>query len=955
MLEAYDGRRKAFHFAMTRTRIRPAQPSPRPPLWLVAVGGCFLLYFAVLITADILRPGPTGLFAWFGNDGAHVVGVAAGSAAERAGLQVGDRILTVAGRAIHTRLDWVAAHANLLADDPVPLGMERGGARLIATFVPARQRFGLTTVQADTVALLTSRAVQFACLVLAVLVGLKRPGDSLARLTAWLLASLGVFTIVMPYGFAHYWRQVPLPLHPLLWFPYLSGFVAPAMFFAFCSLFPGPLFRTRRLLLACCAPALLMTAWRIRFAYVVIYREARIATGVDWSRELAVLSFAYILAGLVVLALQYRRLEQAADRRRLRVLLAGTSVGFAAGGLVAALVWGSRNPQFTSSLYGSPVMLVAVPLLVALPASIAYTTLRHRLFGVGFIVRLGVRHAMARWLLLSLVPVALVAVVFDFYLHQDQAIGALVKARAWRYALAGGALAMLIANRRRWLEALDRRFFREHYHAEQILQNVAGHLRQASDPEAALAAVVQQVDDALHPTFLGVLGGRRGGQVLDVLAATPSFPDGLRLGRESRLIALSRAVGRPMDLSPNEDTWITRHLPPAEADLVYDMHVELLVPVTSGPAGDVVIVLGARRDEEPYSARDIGLLGAIAANLALLLERAGPVAEEEPGLAECPRCGACFDTSHARCPRDGALLLVTGIPPVLGGRYALRSRLGSGGMGTVYSAHDNSLGRTVAIKVLGEHLVGSTDAARRFQHEAQVAASFTHPHVVTIHDFGVTVNHRAFLVMEQLEGLTLREEITRAGSVPAERTLSIVNDLCDVLTVAHGRGLVHRDLKPENVFLTGGSEAGTKVLDFGIAKAITSSASQTSTNTGLLIGTLPYMSPEQLRGEPVDPSWDLWALAVMSQEMLTGRRPVALALTPAPEPTHGTAATSPVRAPALSPELRSFFARALALDRHQRPGNAAAFRNELAAALGADRQKLGSMKGVGIWTVWPFQ
>jgi hypothetical protein len=754
-----------------------------------------------------------------------------------------------------------------------------------------------------------------------------------ARLTAWLLASFGVFTVLLPYGFARLWRLVPVLLQPLLWLPYLSSFLAPAIFFAFAAEFPRPFFRNRRWLIACCAPTLPIVGWHVWLAYVTIYRQAWIATGADWSRLRGAISVGYLLAGMAVLVAQYRRLDQIAERRRLRVLLAGTSVGLAACAFIAAVVLVGRDPRFTSTLFASPATIVAVPLMAALPASLSYTILRDRWFGLGFIVRQGLRYVLARRVVLSLIPVLLGSLALDLLLHRDEPLSRMVRDHWWRYGLAMAALATVLANRRRWLIALDRRFFHEHYHAEQILQNVAGHLRQASDPEGALAAVVQQVDDALHPTFLGVLGGRRGGQVLDVLAATPSFPDGLRLGRESRLIALSRAVGRPMDLSPNEDTWIARHLPPAEADLVYVMHVELLVPVTSGPAGDVVIVLGARRDEQPYSSRDLSLLGAIAANLALLLERAGPVAEEEPGLAECPRCGACFDTSHARCPHDGALLLVSGIPPVLGGRYALRARLGSGGMGTVYSANDNSLGRTVAIKVLGEHLIGSTDAARRFQHEAQVAASFTHPHVVTIHDFGVTVNHRAFLVMEQLEGRTLREEITRTGSVPAERTLSIVNDICDVLTVAHGRGLVHRDLKPENVFLTGGSGAGTKLLDFGIAKAITSSASQTSTNTGVLIGTLPYMSPEQLRGEPVDPSWDLWALAVMSQEMLTGQRPVALALTPAPEPTHGTAATSPVRAPALSPELRSFFARALALDRHERPADAAAFHEQLAAAL----------------------
>jgi serine/threonine-protein kinase len=375
--------------------------------------------------------------------------------------------------------------------------------------------------------------------------------------------------------------------------------------------------------------------------------------------------------------------------------------------------------------------------------------------------------------------------------------------------------------------------------------------------------------------------------------------------------------------------------------------------VTSGPAGDVALALGARRDEEPYSGRDIGLLGAIAANLALLLDRAGAVVAEEPGLAECPSCGACSDTSHARCPRDGALLLVSGIPPVIGGRYVLQSRLGAGGMGTVYCAHDRSLGRSVAIKVLGEHLVGSTDAARRFQREAQAGASFTHPNVVTVHDFGVTANHRAFLVMERLEGRTLREELTSNGPLAPRTTLSIAKDLCGVLTVAHERGLVHRDLKPENVFLTGGAAAPvTKVLDFGIAKALTDAASPTSTgtSTGVLVGTLPYMSPEQLRGEPVDPSWDLWALAIMCQEMLTGERPAGL--TPSPERTRGRVVTASGSRPEWPPPLRSFFANALALDRRLRPQNAASFREQLAAALGQGTERR-SLMGIGVWT-WPF-
>lgn len=921
---------------MTRRRSMPGTERHRPPGWLFLAAGAFLLYFGVIVTAEIFRPGPSGLHVQFDEQGAEVVSVVPGSTVAPAGLRLGDRILTMAGRVVRTREDWFAVSANLVADQPVLLTIDRNGTRLSASFTPVRRELGLTTVAADTVALLASRLVQLAALVLALVIALKRPADRSAPLTTWLLASFGVFTVLLPYGFAHFWRLVPLLLQPLLWVPYLSSFLAPAIFFAFAAEFPRRLFGDRRQLIAGCAPALLVAAWRARVAYVTVYKEARIPIGPDWSQVAGLLSVGYLLAGLVVLIVQYRRLDQVSDRRRLRVLLAGTLLGFGAGALVAGAVLVARLPRFTSSLFAAPLMLVAVPLLAALPASIAYTILRHRMFGVGFIVRQGVRYAMARRLLLSLVPVVLAAFAFDLYLHRDLPIVAMVQMRAWRYVLAGGGLVALILNRGRWLAALDRRFFHEHYRAEQILQEIALQLRHAGDPDAAVAAVVQQIERALHPVFVGTLGGGPGTATLEPLAATPEFPADLRLGRDSRLLALSRAVDRPLDLSPDQDTWIARHLPPAEAALVYDTHVELLVPVTMGPTRDVVLMLGPRRSEEPYSGQDVALLGAIASSLALLLERNAPVVGDEPSLAECPQCGACFDTGHARCPGDGALLLVSGVPRILGGRYRLRSRLGAGGMGTVYSAHDQSLGRSVAIKLLGEHLVGSADAARRFQREAQTAARLTHPHVVTIHDFGITAHSRAFIVMELLEGRTLREELARQGPLAPARALVIVNDVCGVLTTAHGLGLVHRDLKPENIFITtSGSTLTTKVLDFGIAKALADSRGPTATGTssGVLIGTLAYMSPEQLRGESVHPMWDLWALGVMSLEILTGAR----SLSPGAEASDedGAATTHLQRLRDLPPALSVFFADALAHDRRQRPATAQEFAERFSEALRA--------------------
>jgi serine/threonine-protein kinase len=194
-------------------------------------------------------------------------------------------------------------------------------------------------------------------------------------------------------------------------------------------------------------------------------------------------------------------------------------------------------------------------------------------------------------------------------------------------------------------------------------------------------------------------------------------------------------------------------------------------------------------------------------------------------------------------------------------------------MGTVYEALDTALERRVAVKVIRDELLGSSEAAQRFQREAKASAAFSHANVVTIHDFGVE-GARAFLVMELLEGRTLREELVERRRFEPTRIVAILRDVCSALDAAHQRRLIHRDIKPENIFLTRDS---VKVLDFGIAKFIPSidgdAATQAGTRSGILIGTLAYMSPQQLMGEEVDVMWDLWALAVVAYEALTGVLP----------------------------------------------------------------------------------
>jgi len=256
----------------------------------------------------------------------------------------------------------------------------------------------------------------------------------------------------------------------------------------------------------------------------------------------------------------------------------------------------------------------------------------------------------------------------------------------------------------------------------------------------------------------------------------------------------------------------------------------------------------------------------------------------------------------------------------------------------VYAASDRALERRVAVKVIREDLVGSAETAERFRREARVAASFSHPNVVIVHDFGVTAGTRAFLVMELLEGSTLREGLCRQKRFPTSRVLSVLREVCAALEAAHRRQLVHRDLKPENIFLVAGDARETaKLLDFGIAKflPIDSLGPTVDTAPGVLLGTLRYMSPEQWHGGEAHPSWDLWALAVVAYELLTGSYPFD-GRSPADWFGAGPVAKfTPVSTnlPEAPQSWQELFERAFATEPTRRPQSAETFLSELQSTL----------------------
>ena len=271
----------------------------------------------------------------------------------------------------------------------------------------------------------------------------------------------------------------------------------------------------------------------------------------------------------------------------------------------------------------------------------------------------------------------------------------------------------------------------------------------------------------------------------------------------------------------------------------------------------------------------------------------------------------------------------------LSGKYRLDSILGQGGMGTVYVATRLHIGDTVAVKILHRQYTKDPSIAARFRREAQAAARLKHPNAVSIYDFGVTDDGSSYLVMELVEGQSLRQMIKQQGTLDLITIAEIVRQICAALEEAHRREIVHRDIKPDNVVLEmTRSGPRVKVLDFGIAKLRDLSLSQ-MTQTGTTMGTPQYMSPEQCLGQEVDSRSDIYSLGVVIYEMLCGvlpfnaTTPMAMAVQQVNDPPPPLCA----RNPRITPAVEAVVLHMLRKQPETRPQTAAAAAAELLAAV----------------------
>ncbi len=910
------------------------KPRKRPPWWMYAIGAAFFICATVRYYAFIIAPENAGIIVQNIADenglaiGAVVQSVVPGSAAARAGLRPGDIIPS-------------ASSDGFIPSEPrlAPLYWETGRTYRIEIQRKEEIRTIALTLKRNPLsswwtgpmrANLVLAMISLLYLILAATVGFKRPDNNAARWGALWLANLtitAIYAIYTPVG----WCST------LMSFPRLIGWLAMFVLYStgfnqwigitFLAVFPRRLFHWRWIWVLIWLPALVVIP-----VTLVVYPNPMHTFSrwwPDWYDGLWRLFVIAATAALPLVAiLNYWRLRNPAERRRLRIVLAGLTISaIVAISFLARLILLPWEPV-RRAVAGTPaaVWFVFACLYAAFPISMAYAILRHRLFDIRVMIRLAVKYAAARGALISLVPIISAVFAGDLLLHGNQPLMQILRERGWIYVLLAIGGFYLHIQRRAWLDALDRRFFREHYNAQAVLRSVVDEVRAARDFQKVAPYVITQIQTALHPEFAALMLRRPGDDRYSSLTAPDKSLPAVPV--HSKLMALVRVVGKPVEVPPSQTGWPWNQLPEQEIEYLRKSRIEWLFPIRlDEDRTEALLVLGPKRSEEPYAREDQELLQALTGNLALLLEEA-PTAPTREGFEECPECGACYDSGSGRCAKEGARLTPATFPRLLDQRYRLEQRLGGGGMGTVYKAFDTELERLVAIKMMRPDLTASADAAARFKREAKAAASFSHPNVVTVYDFGAEGNRRAYLVMELLHGSTLRQELKCCGRLPSLRVSGILGGVCTAVDAAHQKKLLHRDLKPENIFLL--SSRGieiAKILDFGVAKSIalpTAIETADQTDAGMLVGTLMYMSPEQLRGGKAAESWDLWALAVVAYEMLAGNHPFAGSTTQEVRSSILARNLTPLRTylPKAPPSWQHFFDKALADRVESRPNSA---------------------------------
>jgi serine/threonine protein kinase len=613
----------------------------------------------------------------------------------------------------------------------------------------------------------------------------------------------------------------------------------------------------------------------------------------------------YALASYItisaVLIRNFFLVKEPDQRRRSKIALYGTMLAVIPQTLLVmitriAFTAGSAA-LFQSEAWKMIVWLSDLSIFL-IPVTWGYAILKHQLYDINVVVRTGVKYLLARNALRTLLALPIIGVLYGIVSKPDRPLKDLLFDHPYIPILL--VLASLgLAFRKQLSHWIDRRFFREAYNQEQTLIGLIDEIRDLPSMPEMARRVSQQLDATLHPERVYVFYRAAGQHNLSLGYSSSGEALNLNLPAESLLL---RTLDGQKEAHEYPSVLFDRMLSGADRAWLEQLQTSLVVPMCGADERlSGLLLLGTKKSEEPYSGRDRHLLESIARQMAVVYEnfslrervdRDAKVRNEVLAkldgqqinlLRECPSCGTCFDSTATNCAKCGTELTLTlPVERTIEGKYRLEQLLGKGGMGAVYHATDLRLERKVAVKIITGKSFGDQAALRRFEREARASAKLNHPNIVSVYDYGQTGAEGAYLVMEFIAGITLREELT--GALPPPIVADWFEQLLEGMKAAHAAGVIHRDLKPENVLLTKPKPGQTqlKILDFGLAKLrhvggsdpdAPTAKQQSLTAPGTVMGTLSYMSPEQLSGEDVDERGDIFALGVMVVEALTGERP----------------------------------------------------------------------------------
>jgi hypothetical protein len=541
-------------------------------------------------------------------------------------------------------------------------------------------------------------------------------------------------------------------------------------------------------------------------------------------------------------------------------------IALAIGPVFAEVVAEGLIPSFArwATTYRWWLGWVVYPLLLALPLGTAYTVAARDVLDVRVVIHRGLRYLLTRWLILwgSVVPLAMLAAYL--YAHRDQPLGTSLDTVPSRAMLWVGAIAIgVLLVRRRLVAAVDHALLPGAEAPAVMLAHLAEQLKTARTPIEIARTLAHSTERTLQADAEAYI--RRDDELVPLNG-------GRRIAANSIVGALLIGARGPCAVGP-EDSSYYHLLSEMDRGWILDAHVRVLLPIVSTRGeGSLMgmVALKERRNALRYSEDDHRFLSAAAASASLACEAlTGGARDAETSLiaaeevaGECRACGRVerWKTDTCSC---GGTWRPASLPARLAERFEIVQLLGAGGMGVVYRASDLTLRRDVALKTIPRL---ANEAAARLLVEAQAMAAFSHQHIATLYGMerwrGTPV-----LVMEYMAGDTLASRLRRSSFAEAQ-VIVLMRQLARALATVHAAGLFHGDIKPSNIGFT--RDDVPKFLDFGLTRIATRGSSPHG-----LVGTPAYMSPEVIDGDDAGPTLDLWALALVFLECLTGRPTVA--------------------------------------------------------------------------------